>query len=50
MKVKLYQLIESIVEEGTQAGYDRAHKHTDTPIAEKIRTCSEEDIMKGLYE
>ena len=50
MRLKTYQLIERIVEEGTQAGYDRAHKHTDTPIEETIRSCIEEYIMNGFDE
>ena len=29
MKVKMYPLIEQIVEQGIDAGYLRAHKHVD---------------------
>ena len=48
MKVKIYQLIERIVEQGTEAGYDRAHKHTDTPNEETIKQCIEQYIMHGF--
>ena len=50
MRLKTYQLIERIVEEGTQAGYDRAHKHTDTPSEETIKQCIEQYIMNGFDE
>tara|TARA_R110000764_G_scaffold203297_1_gene288525 strand:+ start:3954 stop:4136 length:183 start_codon:yes stop_codon:yes gene_type:complete len=48
MKVKMYPLIERIVEEGVDAGYLRAHKHTDTPDEETIKQCIEQYIMQGL--
>ncbi len=50
MKVKMYQLIERIVEEGVDAGWNRAHKHTDTPIENTIKACMEEYIMNGFDE
>ena len=50
MKVKMYKLIQEIVESGVDAGYHRAHKHTDTPIAETIKHCIEEYIMNGFDE
>ena len=50
MRIKIYQLIERIVEEGTQAGYNRAHKHTDTPTEETIKQCIHQYIMYGFDE
>ena len=50
MKLKMYPLIERIVESGIDAGYTRAHKHTDTPIEETIKSCIEEYIMNGFDE
>ena len=50
MKVKIYKLIEQIVEQGTDAGYHRAHKHTDTPDEETIKNCITEYIMNGFDE
>jgi len=50
MRVKIYQLIEQIVEVGAEAGYNRAHKHTDTPNAETIKQCIHEYIMNGFDE
>ncbi len=50
MKVKMYPLIERLVEEGIDAGYLRAHKHTDTPIEETIKHCIEQYILQGFDE
>jgi len=50
MKVKIYKLIEQIVEQGTDAGYLRAHKHTDTPDEETIKDCIEQYIMNGFHD
>ena len=50
MKVKMYKLIQEIVESGVDAGYNRAHKHTDIPIEETIKHCIEEYIMNGFDE
>ena len=50
MKVKMYPLIERIVEEGIEAGWNRAHKHTDAPIEETIKSCIEEYILHGFDE
>lgn len=50
MKVKMYPLIEQIVEQGINAGYFSAHKHTDTPIEETIKSCIAQYIMQGFDE
>jgi len=50
MKVKMYPLIEQIVEQGIGAGWNRAHKHTDTPIEETIKQCIYQYIMQGFDE
>jgi hypothetical protein len=50
MQVKMYQLIERLVEEGIDAGYLRAHKHTDYPNESAIKICIAEYIMKGFDE
>ncbi len=50
MKVKMYPLIERIVEEGIDAGYTRAHKHTDYPIKEEIKQCIAQYIILGFDE
>jgi hypothetical protein len=50
MRLKTYQLIERIVEEGADAGYHRAYKHTDCPIEETIKQCIAQYIMQGFDE
>jgi len=50
MKIKMHPLIERIVEEGIDAGYNRAHKHTDCPIEETIKQCIAQYIMQGFDE
>ena len=50
MQVKMYQLIERLVEEGIEAGWQYAHKHTDSPIEETIKDCIEQYIMLGFDE
>tara|TARA_R110000824_G_scaffold205506_1_gene390386 strand:+ start:83 stop:259 length:177 start_codon:yes stop_codon:yes gene_type:complete len=50
MKVKMYQIIERIVEEGVESGWNRAHKHTDTPSEETIKSCIWEYILHGFDE
>tara|TARA_B110000902_G_scaffold92916_1_gene110216 strand:+ start:2817 stop:2996 length:180 start_codon:yes stop_codon:yes gene_type:complete len=50
MKIKMYPLIEQIVESGVEAGYTRAHKHTDTPNEETIKQCIHQYVMSGFDE
>ena len=50
MKVKMYPLIERLVDEGIEAGWNRAPKHTDAPIEETIKNCIHEYIMNGFDE
>ena len=50
MKVKMYRLIERLVEEGIEAGYTRAHKHTDTPYGDAIKDTIQRYIMQGFDE
>ena len=50
MQVKMYPLIERLIDEGIEAGWNRAHKHTDTPIEKTIKQCIEQYIMQGFDE
>ena len=50
MRIKMYPLIVRLVEEGIDAGWNRAHKHTDTPDEERIKNCIEYYIMSGFDE
>jgi len=50
MKVKMYQLIERLVEEGIEAGYARAHKHTGYPNGDAVKDTIQRYIMQGFDE
>jgi len=50
MKVKMYSLIERIVEEGIDAGWARAHKHTDEPYGDALKEHIQRYIMNGFDE
>ena len=50
MRVKMYPLIERLVEEGIEAGWSRAHKHTDTPYGDAIKDTIQRYIMQGFDE
>jgi len=50
MKVKMYQLIERLVDESIEAGWRHAHKHTDSPTEDTIKHCIELYIMQGFDE
>lgn len=36
MKIRKYRVFQDCLESGVQAGYTRAHKHTDTPSEQVI--------------
>ena len=50
MQVKMYQLIERLVEEGIEAGWNRAHKHTEEPYGDAIKDNIQRYIMNGFDE
>ena len=50
MKVKMYQLIERLIDESIEAGWQYAHKHTDSPTEDTIKHCIEQYIMLGFDE
>ena len=49
-KVKKFKLISDCIENGVSMGWKRAHKHTDTPTEDGIKTCMEEEIMYFICE
>ena len=50
MKVKMYTLIERLVDESIEAGWQYAHKHTDAPTEDTIKHCIQRYIMLGFDE
>ena len=50
MKVKMYPLIERIVDEGIEAGWNRAHKHSEEPYGDAIKDNIQRYIMNSFDE
>jgi len=50
MQVKMYQLIERLIDESIEAGWQYAHKHTDYPTEDTIKHCIAQYIMLGFDE
>ena len=50
MKANMYKLIERCVEEGVQYGYNRAHKHTDTPTEDQIKLAVTDAVMNEICD
>ena len=48
--VNAYAVISRAVEEGVECGYNRAHKHTDTPSKDGMITAIEDAVMLNLSE
>jgi hypothetical protein len=50
MKAKEYNLIAQCVETGVMLGWNRAHKHTDTPDPDTIRSAIEHAVLNEICE
>jgi hypothetical protein len=50
MKAKEYNLITQCVETGVMLGWNRAHKHTDTPDPDTIRSAIEQAVLNEICE
>lgn len=50
MRINEYKVLGMIVEEGLSYGWNRAHKHIESPSPEDIREAQEDAIMMGLTE
>ena len=50
MKAKEYNLIAQCVETGVMLGWNRAHKHTDTPDPDTIRSAIEQAVLNEICE
>ena len=46
----MYRLIERLVDESIEAGWQSAHKHTDSPTEDRIKHCIERYINLGFDE
>ncbi len=50
MTPKDYRLLVRCVEEGVQYGYNRAHKHTDSPSEDLLKTNIEDAVLAEIGE
>ena len=50
MKPKLRHVLELAIKNGIDYGWNRAHKHTDTPSEDLIKQEMEEAIWHEIYE
>ena len=50
LKLNMYNIIGTCVEQGIERGYKHAHKHTDNPDADGIRDHIYEGVMNNLSE
>ena len=50
MKPNAYKLLERCVEDGVSYGYNRAHKHTDSPSQAQIEDQIIQAIMNEICE
>ena len=50
MKAKEYNLIVQCIENGVRTGWNRAHKHSDTPDADTIQQAIEDAVLNEICE
>jgi len=50
MRVKTHEVLARAVEEGIAYGYTRAHKHTDTPAEDYLKTELYQAVMNSICE
>lgn len=50
MKVNVYAVLSMCVEIGVERGWNRAHKHSDTPDEHYIRQCIEDAVLHEICE
>lgn len=50
MKVNEYKVLAMCIEIGVQLGWNRAHKHSDTPEPNYIMSCIEDAVTNELFE
>lgn len=50
MKVKVYEVLYRAIESGIDFGWNRAHKHTDTPSEEAFKDAILQNILTEICE
>jgi hypothetical protein len=50
MKANFYKILDDCVERGIAYGYERAHKHSDSPLGETIKDTIHQAVMNEICE
>lgn len=50
MKVDEYKVLVMCIENGVHLGWNRAHKHSDTPEPHYIQSCIDEAVLHEIFE
>lgn len=50
MKARTFPVLDQCIETGIRLGWNRAHKHTDTPTPENVQQAISAAIWNELYE
>jgi hypothetical protein len=50
MRPNIYKILEIAIVEGVSYGYNRAHKHTETPSKEQICERIQEQVMNSILD
>ena len=50
VQVDTYRVMAEAVENGVAAGWRRAHKHTESPVAEHIKAEIEQAVLQEICE
>ena len=50
MKAKMRVILEMAIEQGVRRGWQRAHKHVESPTEEAICETIEDCVMSQIYE
>ena len=50
LRVRAYPVLAECIERGVAWGFQRAHKHTDTPSAEDLRAQIEQAVLNEICE
>jgi|SanBayMetagenome_1026888.scaffolds.fasta_scaffold30160_2 hypothetical protein len=50
MKVDEYKVLVMCIENGVQVGWNRAHKHSDTPEPHYVQSCIDEAVLHEIFE
>jgi len=50
MRAREYRVLEMAIEYGIELGWNRAHKHTDTPDPEQVKQSIHREVSNAIDE